>query len=136
MRKQKPEFIDRIVRKIYYFLCLQEKECEHEWVNIHTGETDIKKYIYFSSDLIRFEKYEKKKTSSSLGSMKEESPQNKVCIKCGECDNQVEYFEKMYLLQKREEMKAKKESRRKKALAIQIWLDNEYYKKGGSNDNS
>ena len=50
-------------------------------------------------------------------------PKNKVCLKCGECDKQIERWENRYKEQQRKEANDKKEKRRRKAWAKQLWED-------------
>lgn len=95
-----------------------DMECYHDWELIENKSNEYYKvwssYIGLHSTI-----YNIHKTSPSLWKQPAHSivwPENTVCLKCGECDNQADRWKRKY-------HNDIKEKRRRKIWAKQLWED-------------
>ncbi len=103
-----------------------EPRCDHDWETISYG--DVFKNFPFGVDgsfwyLIHKANNKDVCLISSLHYAVIVQSQNRVCIKCGECDNQEAQWLKKYKAQEKAKRDTKKSNRRRKMWAKQLWKD-------------
>jgi hypothetical protein len=103
--------------------------CEHDWEVVERGGYYRINFSFPNKELVEFGPICKGDIDPNIISAymsiygKIQIPENRVCLKCGECYGGIARFKKMYDEQERRAREESKAARRRKMWAKQLWED-------------